>query len=68
MAKNHKKFSKEKHLKAIYENLPNDQKKAFMDGFNEQPNLKIGVQKSLQLGFNDLPIFGGIEEKQTKLF
>lgn len=63
-----KKFNKDKHLKQSLEALPVDQKNAIIQGILEQPNLKVGVQKSLTLGFMDLPLFGGIEEKQQRLF
>lgn len=63
-----KKFNKDRHLKAALDSLPIDQKKAVVQGILENPTLKIGVQKSLQLGFNDLPLFGGSEDKQMKMF
>lgn len=63
-----KKFNKEKHLKKSLDALPADQKQAILQGIIEQPNLKLGVQKSLLMGFTDLPLFGGLEERQQSLF
>lgn len=40
---------------------------ALLDAVKENPRIKVyGTQKSLQLGYNDLPLF--YEDKQTKLF
>lgn len=63
-----KKFNKEKHLKQSLDVLPADQKQAIIQGILEEPKLKIGVQKSMTLGFTDLPLFGGLEDRQQKLF
>lgn len=63
-----KKFNKEKYLQNAINALPSDQKQAVVQSIIEEPALKIGIQKSLLQGFSDLPLFGGIEDKQTKLF
>jgi len=63
-----KKFNKDKHLQKSLNSLPADQKKAVISGILEDPTLKIGIQKSMALGFMDLPLFGGIDKKQTELF
>ncbi|MER0439635.1 hypothetical protein [Emticicia sp. W12TSBA100-4] len=63
-----KKFNKNKHLQKSLNALPADQKQAIIQGIMEQPTLKIGVQKSMTLGFTDLPLFGGLEDRQQKLF
>lgn len=43
------------------------EQKALLAAVKENPNVKVyGTQKSLQLGYNDLPLF--YEDKQTKLF
>lgn len=63
-----KKFNKNKHLQKSLNELPADQKQAIIQGIMEQPTLKIGVQKSMTLGFTDLPLFGGLEDRQQKLF
>jgi hypothetical protein len=43
------------------------EQKALMSAVKENPNMKIGgVQKALQLGWNDLPLF--YNDNQIKLF
>lgn len=47
--------------------LSKQEQKALLEAVKENPRIKVyGTQKSLQLGYNDLPLFS--EDKQTKLF
>lgn len=64
MAKSKKEIEFKKRLQA----LPKAHQDAVLEEISQNPNIKIGFQKSLQLGINDLPLFSGIEEKQPKLF
>lgn len=37
-----------------------------LEAIKENPNIRFGIQKSMRLGYSDLPLF--YEDKQTKLF
>ena len=61
--------NKAKKLARKIEKLPSAEQKAVEDYFKKNPEKIYVVQKSLKLGYSDLPIFQAqTEENQQKLF
>lgn len=53
-------------LKAKLKKLPAQEQKDILEAIVENPKLIHGVQKSIKLGYSDLPIFH--QDNQTELF